>query len=87
MEPLPISDFFIGCVISYGQLNVTIFLCKGTAKIIMPAVDSTCTAFTFNIMMSVSGFYDIVTEFALNSVFDDFSHMLHLFIWINKFNV
>ena len=62
----------------FRQIDIAILISKAPTQIIVTAVHGACTAFTGHILMSVGRFNYITTEFALNGVFDDFSHMMSL---------
>lgn len=69
------SLFLFFRIFLYGlrQVRVTIFIFKTPTKIIVTAIHRACSAFAGDVLMPVGGFDDFTAEFALNSVFDDFS--------------
>jgi hypothetical protein len=46
----------------------------------MASIHGTRTAFALNVFVPISGLDDITADLALNSIFDDFSHNMHLLL-------
>ena len=67
--------FFRIFLYGFRQVRVTIFIFETPPKIIVTAIHRACSAFAGDVLMPVGGFDDFTAEFALNSVFDDFSHI------------
>ena len=68
--------FFRIFLYGFRQVRVTIFIFETPPKIIVTTIHRACSAFACDILMPVGGFDDFTAEFALNSVFDDFSHII-----------
>ena len=66
--------FFIINNYGFGKIDVAILVLGAPTKIIVTAVHGARTAFALNVFVPICGFDNIATEFALNGVFDDFSH-------------
>ena len=67
--------FFCRYLYSFGQIYVAILVLEASSKVIVPSVNGTCTAFALYIFVPVGRFDDLTTQFALNSIFDDSSHV------------